>query len=153
MNLRPTANLVLVLSTLMACATSTPEDQASRLVEKYLNSSSELSSISDARNVYSTTLSALIQRDQSSVQDGEVGKLNFEPLCNCQDTGGIEKVTLNSPSEDSVDLSIQWSSQELPSSITLTFVKESGQWRVDEIRSKDVPSLKLFLSPSPKQQP
>ncbi|MCQ8896419.1 YbjP/YqhG family protein [Limnobacter humi] len=132
-----------------ACSPSTPQEQAQALVDTYLSAQSADSSINRTDVVYSKALRVLIKKDQTSAGPGEVGRLDFEPLCNCQDTGAIQSVTIadadGKPSQW-LTLQIAWQDQSPTTPILLHFIQEDGQWRVDEVVSSDIPSLRTFLS-------
>lgn len=134
---------------LAACSATTPKQQAQALVDTYLSAQSADSSINRTDIVYSKALRTLIKKDQTSAGAGEVGRLDFEPLCNCQDTGAIQGVTIadadGKPSQW-LTLQIAWQDHSPTTPILLHFIQEDGQWRVDEVISSDIPSLRTFLS-------
>ncbi|HEY1057754.1 MAG TPA: DUF3828 domain-containing protein [Limnobacter sp.] len=134
---------------LAACSATTPKAQAQALVDRYLSAKADNSSINRADTVYSKALSTLIKKDQTSAGPGELGRLDFEPLCNCQDTGAIQSVTITDTDGKPpqwLTLQIKWEDRSPTTPILLHFIQEDGQWRIDDVVSNDIPSLHTFLS-------
>jgi hypothetical protein len=101
----------------------------------------------DAGRTFAPPLLALIHRDRATTPAGDVGILDGDPICDCQDSGGIRlthlaieaagkgravaNVTLRFPSETR--------------SLKLDLVAWRGQWRVADVHTRDTPSLVRLL--------
>jgi hypothetical protein len=101
-----------------------------------------------AASFFSPHLLALIRKGEKATPSGDVGKLDFDPLCACQDTAGIKMEELHiamqgtgkalatvmlffpEPAKIQVRLSLLWTPQG---------------WRISDIGTKDVPSLRKLL--------
>jgi hypothetical protein len=101
----------------------------------------------DADKTFSPALLALIRRDQDTAPPGEVGVLNGDPICDCQDFEGIELRSLSlaqtGPGRARVDVVLRFPSETRSMSLDLVAVK--GAWRVDDVHSDDTPSLVKLL--------
>ena len=104
-----------------------------------------------ASQVFDAPLVALIRRDQRNAK-GEVGALDGDPLCDCQDDGGmtwkIGKVV--SQGADGATAQVRLTFPETPKpridGLTISLVKTPAGWRIHDIASIDTPSLRgLFL--------
>ena len=124
-------------------------EHAIRLMYKNLYETSAMgSSLDYPEQFYSEKLASLIKRDQQLQEaSGELGLLSADPLCECQDPSGlvIEKITATVTKEDSaiavVDLSVGGREQKLH--LDLTKIHE--KWRIDDVKTSEVKSLRLFL--------
>lgn len=101
-----------------------------------------------AKSVFHPSLVALIEEDRT-LADGEVGALDGDPLCDCQDDGGlsfqIRSVRTDGFSRATavvVRRRIEDSSAE---DISLDLARVGGGWRVYDIHTKDTPSLRDML--------
>ncbi len=102
----------------------------------------------DAPSVFSPSLLRLIRADQRNEQKGYVGKLDFDPICACQDDDGIVlenlKLNLTGPHTAIVNLTINaHRPPHIP--IRLTLVWTTKGWRINDIHTKGIPSLKKYL--------
>jgi hypothetical protein len=102
------------------------------------------------KSIFAPSLIALIDED-TRLAHGEVGALDGDPLCDCQDDGGL---TFRIASVRSVGLtrasavvvrSYPDSKSPEVEAITLDLMKAKGRWRVYDVRSKDTPSLRALL--------
>jgi hypothetical protein len=99
--------------------------------------------------VFTPSLVRLIRRDQG--ESGGIGKLDADPICSCQDWEGLEvkglQISKSGDKEAVASVSIQLFAND-PSTIrTLTLrLKWLPQgWRIDDVSSKEVPSLRKLL--------
>jgi hypothetical protein len=101
----------------------------------------------EAASVFSPAMVRLIRRDQHQAH-GEVGKLDGDPICDCQDSGGMKlthldvtataagraaaRVTLHFPgaAENHLQIQLLWG---------------AAGWRIDDIATSWTPSLHHFL--------
>ena len=100
-----------------------------------------------ARNVFSPRLLGLIRRDERNAH-GEVGALDGDPICDCQDADGVRLTGLDvdaaGPGRATVRTSVRFAGGERRT-MTLDLVSVRGRWRVDDVHSKDTPSLVRLL--------
>jgi hypothetical protein len=117
-----------------------------RLYEAYRSGSPDYLG-RDARRTFAPALLALMERDRAKTPPGDVGILDGDPVCDCQDAGGVRatsvwvvpagptraraRVTLRFPSETRV--------------LELDLVSIRGEWRIADVHTKDTPSLVRLL--------
>lgn len=95
-------------------------------------------------NVFDPGMVALFREDQRLAK-GEVGFVDADPLCQCQDDGGMKtkivSVTMAGPTAANavVDLLFEGSA---PVVLTLRLVVVNGQWRIHDLSTKDEPSYR-----------
>ncbi|MBS1802502.1 MAG: DUF3828 domain-containing protein [Acidobacteria bacterium] len=90
-----------------------------------------------ARRYLHSSLIALLREDSRAVGPGEVGVLDGDPLCSCQDWDGIFnlKIDVREPKADRVEASVSFalSKNAKPQdrrSLMITLQLEKGAWRV-----------------------
>lgn len=100
-----------------------------------------------APTIFDGHLTALIRKDQANAK-GEVGALDWDPICACQDferlTALSIKVRLVGPRRAIANLHFMNGTE--PTSLTYTLVAGGSGWRVADIGSKDAPSLVDLLA-------
>ena len=100
-----------------------------------------------ARQVFSPRLLGLIRRDARNAH-GEVGALDGDPICDCQDPDGVRLVGLDiaasGPGRATARVRLHFDGSRAEA-MTLDLVSVRGQWRVDEVHTKDTPSLVRLL--------
>ena len=109
----------------------------------------------DAQRTFAPHLLELIARDRATTPSGDVGILDGDPICDCQDAGGVRathltisavgpgraraRVTLRFPSETrdmTLDLVVTWAAARGAG---------RGEWRVADVHTRDTPSLVRLL--------
>ncbi len=96
-------------------------------------------------------LAALIDEDARLTPKGDEGALDFDPFCNCQDDTGLQvQVVVRSvtPKAATVDANLTFSgnTEHHKDKITYHLVMLDGAWRIHDMTSKDVKSLRqLFV--------
>jgi hypothetical protein len=111
----------------------------------------------DATSVFDASLLHLIRED-TRLAGGEVGALDSDPLCECQDDGGmtsqITDVHVDGPMRAKATVVLRFSAASPPEIVehTLDLVEVAGHWRIHDIHSKDTPSLRDFLAQSNRAQ-
>jgi hypothetical protein len=102
----------------------------------------------DARRTFAPQLLALIRRDRASAPPGEVGLLDGDPICDCQDAGGLRlthlAITAAGPGRARARVSLRFPPVETRV-LTLDLVAEQGEWRVADVHAAETPSLVRFL--------
>jgi len=95
------------------------------------------------KRIFSPRLLGLIQRDQDLTAPGDVGYLDGDPICDCQDPAGLSKVRVRlaaaGPGRSRAVIHFRLSDDRR--ALTLDLVAVRGQWRVDDVHSQDTPSL------------
>ncbi len=96
----------------------------------------------NAASVFDPGMVALFREDVKLAK-GEVGFVDADPLCQCQDDGGMKtkivSVTMAGPNAANavVDLLFEGGA---PIVLTLRLVVVNGQWRIHDLSTKDEPS-------------
>ncbi len=100
-----------------------------------------------ARGVFSPRLLGLIRRDERNAH-GEVGALDGDPICDCQDPDGIRLVDLDvttaGPGRATARARVRFAGARRETMI-LDLVTVRGRWRVDDVHTPDTPSLVRLL--------
>ena len=95
---------------------------------------------------------ALIEEDRRLTPKGEMGALDFDPFCDCQDAEGLRTqvvVRTVTQSEATVEANLTFGGDGANQKVKVTYhlVKIAGAWRIHDISSKDAPSLRqLFIT-------
>lgn len=87
-------------------------------------------------HVYSQPMLKLMARDTELAGD-EVGYLNGDPLCDCQDYAAFRPDISVSEKLGKATANITFKNGERESKLALSLVQESGQWRVDDVVSAE----------------
>jgi hypothetical protein len=99
-----------------------------------------------AAKVFSPRLRDLIRRDRE-LAHGEVGALDGDPVCNCQDFD-IKAVrvdaTLTGPGR--AQATANFRNFGKPQVVRLDLVSVAGGWRIDNIHEDGTPDLALYLT-------
>ena len=99
----------------------------------------------EGETVFSQSLVDLIRTDQEQAA-GEVGALDFDPICMCQDFNiKAVKVKVMPGLGDHTKASVSFKNFDQPQKIDIDLVKTPGGWRIDDLHGPDVPSLKGYL--------
>jgi Protein of unknown function (DUF3828) len=98
-----------------------------------------------APKVFSPRLLALIRRDQA-LAHGEVGALDGDPICDCQDWDiKAVRVAVTPAGAGRAKAVATFRNTGDPVTIRLDLVATGQGWRVDNIHAKDTPDLVAFL--------
>jgi hypothetical protein len=100
----------------------------------------------EARRVFSPRLLRLIRRDER-LAHGEVGQLDGDPICDCQDSADLTQVRVDvePAGPGRARAHVRFVLQTEPRRATLDLMAVDGRWRVDNIHTKDTPSLVRLL--------
>ena len=101
---------------------------------------------SRAASVFSPRLLDLIRRDERDAH-GEVGALDGDPICDCQDADGVRltALTVAPAGRGRATARVRLHFPDGPRAMTLDLTSVGGQWRVDDVHTKDTPSLVRLL--------
>ena len=99
---------------------------------------------------YTAQLYRLILADQKG-HPGEVGKLDGNPICDCQDPGEpgelkVQLITFSGAGPDRLKADVTFLIVQEPRKVTLTLLKTPTGWRIDDVTAKDMPSLRALLA-------
>lgn len=87
------------------------------------------------QNVYAPSLIALIERDRQ-LANGEVGFVNADPICQCQDTEGVRLVeVISTPAgADRADARVKFTfGGERDVEMTIKLLQTPNGWRVEDV--------------------
>lgn len=100
-----------------------------------------------ARMTFAPRLLALIRDDKAATPPGDEGALDWDPICDCQDDGGmkVERVEIGEAAPDRALATVTLRFPAETMTVKLDLVSQRGQWRVADIHTKDVPSLVALL--------
>jgi len=101
----------------------------------------------NASSVFTPSLIQLIRRDQRQSR-GEVGKLDGDPICDCQDPDGLKltalQITAQTPRTAAAAVTLTFPPHEV-THLNISLVLLPAGWRIDDISSSDTPSLRKLL--------
>jgi len=101
-----------------------------------------------AAAIFTPPLLALIRRDVRA-HKGEVGKMDYDPICSCQDPDGLKLKSLHIQSDAagkaSASVRLNFPGESSPIDLTLCLIWLPQGWRIDDIECKETPSLKKYL--------
>ena len=135
---------MMLLALLLAASppAETPKAWMERVYAQY-RSSPDFSPFKHAERYFAPTLLAAIDED-SRLAHGEVGTLDGDPICQCQDTAGMRprvlKVTRPSAGKASVTVLIDWQDNTARKA-RFSLVRVRGHWRIADVASGDERSL------------
>ncbi|MBV9571628.1 MAG: DUF3828 domain-containing protein [Alphaproteobacteria bacterium] len=103
-----------------------------------------------SHRIYDSQLQALMDEDVRLAK-GEVGALDFDPLCQCQDYEHLQGVvTVRSSSSNAAVVAVTIRDLGMPNDkpreAVLDLVKEHGAWRVHDVHAADPKSLRAYLT-------
>ena len=138
----------MMLLALLAAAAQPAESPKAYMQQLYANyRQADYSPFKHAERVFAPQLLAAINED-SKLAHGEVGYLDGDPVCQCQDSGGmrpsITNVTQQGPNEATVRVSIGWEGEKARPA-TFKLVRTRSGWRIADVSSADEPSLLTAL--------
>jgi hypothetical protein len=106
--------------------------------------------------VFAPKLIALMRRDAANTPAGEVGALDGDPICNCQDYE-ISKVVVRIKDSGGgrASAEVHFDNSGRAEFVQLDLVSIRGGWRVADVHTQDTPSLVRLLEASaePRRRP
>lgn len=131
--------LILLTVCSFSALAQSPQDSVERLYQHYTNNAPGV--VFDAagdEQVVSTRLMKEVAEDQKLTAEGDVGYLNYDPVCNCQDYDNLvlEQVDIVTHDTQHVDAVVRFRPfHDGPESVTqtLVLVDENGRWLIDDI--------------------
>ncbi|HEX8449411.1 MAG TPA: hypothetical protein VF652_07460 [Allosphingosinicella sp.] len=134
--------MIALLALLLGAAAPAEAPQAfvGRLYQGYRNP--DYSPLGRPERVFAAPLVAAIREDARLSKD-EVGYMDADPLCQCQDPTGLKPsigaVRLTGPSRASVPVGLDFGSDRRE--LRLSLVRTSAGWRIADVATSDEPSL------------
>ena len=132
--------MILLALAAASAAAETPRQFMTRVYAQYRNP--DFSPFTHPDRYFSARLKAAIAED-ARLAHGEVGYVDGDPLCQCQDPAGMRpRVTAASQHGDSatVRVTIGWE-HDPARPATFRLVRTRAGWRIADVGSADEPSL------------
>lgn len=130
----------------------TPRAYMERLYASYRDS--EFNPLTHPARYFSARLVAALDED-ARLAHGEVGYVDGDPICQCQDPNGLRAVVTgvsqNGPTKADVRVSISLSGYEARPATFSLIMTRSG-WRIDDVSSPDEPSFRRGIEESNRAQ-
>jgi hypothetical protein len=103
-----------------------------------------------ASATFAPHLLALMRHDQAATPSGDVGALDGDPICDCQDDGGMKTGRIEvedvAPGRALATVTLRFPAEV--TTVKLDLVSWHGRWRVADVHTKDMPSLVGLLEKS-----
>jgi len=141
---------LLVLS-LQAPSTQSPETFVPSIYSRYKSKMPDYNG-KEAEAVFSPSLLQLIRKNGAS---GFIGHLDIDPVCSCNEIDGlaVDRIAVTRLARDHALATVSLSFGNAGSQILrLTLISVNGDWRVDDISSAVVGSLRKKLSQGTRAQ-
>jgi hypothetical protein len=94
-------------------------------------------------------LVALLRQSARLGSPDEVGPLDYDAFCQCQDAGDLKVhiavVRLIGPDRAQAEVSLAFPPPDKSQRITISLLRVAGAWRVHDIAAADRPSLAAYL--------
>jgi hypothetical protein len=101
----------------------------------------------NAKDVFDPSMIALFAENERLTPKDDVGAIDGDPICDCQDSGGVKvkisSVRLITPSHAAAEVDLNFSGEVRHVRLTLIAVRD--QWRVYDVHTMDTPSFRAFL--------
>lgn len=101
------------------------------------------------RNFYSPQLYRLILAD-STAHPGEIGNLDNDPICDCQDPGDpgdlkVRSIRFSKAGPSRIRATVDFVIVTTPRTVVLLLLETPSGWRIDDISTTGMPSLRRLL--------
>jgi hypothetical protein len=144
---------VIIVVIAPACAAqdaSSPTAFVQQTYARYTDKTREWDTLrADAPSLFDSALLTLIREDQRLAQ-GEVGALDHDPLCSCQDVDSfkVTAVEVTPQGKGQAKATVRFVNGGQSVQIGLLLTQKAGQWRIGDVQEPAVPSIKSFLTKS-----
>jgi Protein of unknown function (DUF3828) len=100
----------------------------------------------DAPELFAPELLTLIREDQR-IAKGEIGLLDHDPICSCQDSDGLKitAVQVTPTGRNRAKANVAFVNGGHPVSVRLSLLRQTGRWRILDIKEPTIPSLRRYL--------
>ena len=111
----------------------------------------------DAKTVFDPSMVALFHKNARLTPKGDIGAIDGDPICDCQDDGGMRsrivaaRMVAADTATAEVELVFALAKPPEVRRLTLTLVTIHGQWRIYDIHSKETPSFRAYLVKATRQ--
>ena len=109
----------------------------------------------DARRTFAPHLLALIHRDRATTPAGDVGILDGDPICDCQDAQGVRAthlaISAMGPGRARARVTLRFPSETREMTLDLVTARtaargaKQGEWRIADVHTRETPSLVRLL--------
>jgi hypothetical protein len=133
--------ILFVLAAASSLASESPRAFVERLYANYAHD--DYSPFVHPDRVFAPELNAAIKEDER-LANGEVGFLDGDPLCDCQDTGGMRSSVASvtgSRGQATARVTVSWEGTTDHRDIRLKLVRTPGGWRIADVGTQEEPSL------------
>ena len=141
----------LALAVAVAPTAETPQRFLDRVYASY--EQRDFSPFVRPDRFFAPSLVAAIRED-SQLAHGEVGYLDGDPLCQCQDASGlrarITRVSITSPGHAKAVVFLNYP-DNTPTRVRLSLIRTKLGWRIADISAGDTPSLIRALERSNRE--
>lgn len=138
--------MVMVVSTLMLAAAAPARSPADFIREAYAVAGRSDPDLPVYRNLFAPDLRALMAKDRQQAGNGDAPLIDYGPFCQCQDDEGLT-FTVGKVSETGERAVVEVENSFVPPAaphrevVTYRLIRIGGDWKVEDIASKGVPSL------------
>lgn len=138
------SGFLLILFSLISHAqvpSHSPEQLIRQIYNSYATNSAPFyfGDLSD-KSVLSARMKAAILKDQLATPPGDIGMLDADPFCDCQDYENLalEKVTISQPDNTHADATVRFRAfgrdpASGSSELKIKLIEEKGRWLVDDV--------------------
>ncbi|MGD0189169.1 MAG: DUF3828 domain-containing protein [Rhizomicrobium sp.] len=144
-------SLLAISSAGFAASSDSPESFLRHLYAQYAPGKRQVAfDYPDAGSIVDASMLALLHRDQQAAK-GEVGALDYDPICQCQDWEALKVVSVRVISSDdqkaTADVTFDngTGKDKWRQTVRFELVHTSAGWKIHDIRSKDAASLQALL--------
>jgi len=145
-----TAIIVVIAPACVAQEASSPTAFVQQTYARYTDKTREWDTLrADAPRLFDSALLALIREDQRLAQ-GEVGALDHDPLCSCQDVESfkVTAVEVTPQGKGQAKATVRFINGGQSVQVGLLLTQSAGQWRISDVQEPSVPSTRSFLTKS-----
>lgn len=144
---------VIVMAGCTRSGDTSPDAKAflTELYGHYNGATHDFSPLLDKAPAYfDSSLIALMQENERVTPQGDVGAMDFDPVCACQDYGKLSAgihvlAATTTTAKVAAVLHDDGVSPGADVSLSYDLVKVAGGWRIHDIGTTDVPSLRQWL--------
>ena len=144
--------MLLALAAALATA-ETPRGFVEKLYANYRHEN--YSPFVHPERVFAPKLLAAIREDER-LSDGEVGYLDGDPICQCQDAGGmhssIQSITRIGPKSATARIVIRFGDIPDRRDLSLSLFRTADGWRIADVIAANEPSLLRALQESNRRE-
>jgi len=133
--------ILFALAAANPAANESPRAFVERLYASYSNE--DYSPFEHPERVFAPALLAAINED-SKLANGEVGFIDADPICQCQDTAGMRSSVASvtgSRGQATARITLSWQGTKDRRDVRLRLTRTPAGWRIADVITTDEPSL------------